>query len=411
MPAYDLLVIGGGAAGMMAAGRAAELGQRVLLLEKNVRLGAKLAITGGGRCNITNAEENQRLFLAHFGKAEKFLYSSFAQFDNQDAMRFFADHGLPVVVQAGQRVFPKTERAEDVVQMFSNYLRQGNVEVRKRATVSSIRMADGKITGVTVGKEVLTAKKYVFATGGRSHPETGSTGDGFRWLAQLGHTVVPPTPTIVPLAVADAWVKNLAGVALDDVQIRFFQKGKRHLQLQGRILCTHFGLSGPLILNAAGKVGDMLRQGKVTASIDLFPKLDLGSLDRHITKIFDQNKNKVCKNVLRLLTPTGTAASIISLLPGTLHEKKIHSFTQAERKALGQLLKALPVTVQGLMGYEWAVVADGGVPIREVDGKTFRSRKYDNLYITGDLLHITRPSGGYSLQLCWTSGYVAGSQV
>ncbi len=410
MSAYDLLVIGGGAAGMMAAGRAAELGQRVLLLEKNARLGAKLAITGGGRCNITNAEENQRLFLAHFGKAEKFLYSSFAQFDNQDAMRFFAEHSLPVMVQAGQRVFPKTERAEDVVQMFSNYLRQGNVEVRKRATVSSIRMADGKITGVTVGREFLTAEKYVLATGGRSHPETGSTGDGFRWLAQLGHTVVPPTPTIVPLAVADVWVKNLAGVALDDVQISFFQKGKKQLQLQGRILCTHFGLSGPLILNAAGKVGDLLRQGKVTASIDVFPKLDLGSLDRHITKIFDQNKNKVFKNVLRLLTPTGTAASIITVLPNVLQEKKIHSVSQAERKALGQLLKALPVTVQGLMGYEWAVVADGGVPIREVDGKTFRSRKYDNLYITGDLLHITRPSGGYSLQLCWTSGYVAGSQ-
>ncbi|MFA6042223.1 MAG: aminoacetone oxidase family FAD-binding enzyme [Patescibacteria group bacterium] len=411
MSVYDLLVIGGGAAGMMAAGRAAERGKRVLLLEKNAQLGAKLAITGGGRCNITNAEENQRLFLAHFGKAEKFLYSSFAQFDNQDAMRFFTDQGLPTVVQAGQRAFPKTERAEDVVRLFVNYLACGKVEVRKRTTVETIRIVDGKIAGVVVGKELMVAKNYLLATGGRSHPETGSTGDGFRWLAKLGHTVVPPTPTIVPLAVADTWVKNLAGVALDDVHVSFFQKGQKLLQLKGRILCTHFGLSGPLILNAAGKVGDMLRQGKVTVSIDVFPKLDFGSLDKHITKVFDQNKNKVLKNVLRLLTPTGTAASIITLLPRVLHEKKIHSISQAERKALGQLLKALPITVQGLMGYEWAVVADGGVPIREVDGKTFRSRKYDNLFITGDLLHITRPSGGYSLQLCWTSGYVAGNHT
>jgi len=410
-PRYDVIIIGGGAAGMMAAGRAGERGLRVLLLEKNKQLGKKLSITGGGRCNITNAEENEHLLLAHYGAAEKFLYSSFVQFGTDDTFSFFAGLGLPLVVQVGKRAFPKSEKAADVVVALESYLSRGQVEVRTNAEVRGFVTDLGGISGIRVGRDILTADAYILATGGISRPETGSTGDGFKWLRDLGHIVQEPTPTIVPLAVRDGWIHSLAGVALDDVKVTFFTFGEKKLVLKGRILCTHFGLSGPMILNAAGQVADLLHAGPVTAAIDVWPKLDLGALDKHITSIFDANKNRNLKNVMKLITPAGTATAILTLLPEVEIETKVHSVSKEERKRIVHLLKSLPVVITGLMGYERAVVADGGLVLNEIDGKTMRSRKYNNLYVTGDLLHISRPSGGYSLQLCWTTGWVAGSNI
>ncbi len=408
---YDVIVVGGGAAGMMAAGRAAERGLRVLLLEKNKQLGKKLAITGGGRCNITNAEENEQLLLAHYGAAEKFLHSSFVQFSTDDTFSFFAGLGLPLVVQEGKRAFPKTEQAADVVRALYTYLQKGQVEIRTNTGVDGLTAQGGAITGVRVKGETLIADAYILATGGKSRPETGSTGDGFTWLKKLGHTVQEPTPTIVPLAVGDSWVHSLAGTALNDSKITFFVAGEKSIVLRGRILCTHFGLSGPLILNAAGKIADLFHVGPVTAAIDVFPTVDLGALDKRVTGIFDANKNKVLKNVMKAIAPAGTAVAVLSLVPDIDPEKKVHSVSKTERKKIGHLLKALPLTITGLMGYERAVVADGGLLLKEVDGRTTRSRHYENLYVTGDLLHISRPSGGYSLQLCWTSGWVAGSNA
>lgn len=408
---YDVIVVGGGAAGMMAAGRAGERGLRVLLLEKNKQLGKKLSITGGGRCNITNAEENEQLLLAHYGAAEKFLYSSFVQFGTDDTFSFFAGLGLPLVVQAGKRAFPKTEKAMDVVTALITYLKKGNVEVRTNVAVQGFMVEGGTITGVQLKGEVLTADSYILATGGKSRPETGSTGDGFTWLQKLGHTVQNPTPMIVPLAVQDSWVHALAGTSLDESKITFFVAGEKNMVLRGRILCTHFGLSGPLIMNAAGAIADLLHAGPVTAAIDVFPTTDLGALDKKVTETFDANKNKVVKNVMKVIAPAGTAHAILTLVPEIDVEKKVHSVSKAERKKIVHLLKALPLTITGLMGYERAVVADGGLVLKEIDSRTMRSRKYENLFVTGDLLHISRPSGGYSLQLCWTSGWVAGSNA
>ncbi len=406
---YDVIVIGGGASGMMAAGRAAERGRKVLLLEKNNHLGEKLAISGGGRCNITNAQDNKRLLLQNYGSAEKFLYSPFSQFGMKETFSFFESRGLPLVVQANHRAFPATEKASDVVRVLEDYLRQRHVEVRMGAEVQGFVEDQGKITGVLVNGQRLQAESYIVATGGKSHPETGSTGDGFAWLKDLGLKVEDPTPTIVPLAVSDAWVKSLAGVSLDNVKVTFFVEGKKQLSVKGRILCTHFGLSGPTILNVAGKVADMLHAGAVTAAIDVYPEMDLGALDKHIIKIFDENKNRDVKNVMKLIAPIGTAPAILTLLPPIDQTKKVHSISKQERKTLVNLLKVLPATITGLMGYDRAVIADGGVALTDVDGKTMRSRRYNNLYITGDLLHISRPSGGYSLQLCWTTGWVAGN--
>lgn len=408
---YDVVVIGGGAAGMMAAGVAGARGKKALLLEKNASLGEKLKITGGGRCNITNAEYTPRLFLKNYGKAEKFLYSSFSKFGVPDTFTFFESRGLPLVVQARNRVFPKTERAYDVYKTLKRNCEKMGVEVRIGCTVKKILHGKNRITGVVTSEGVVEAKSFIVATGGISHPETGSSGDGLQWLQDLGHTVKAPTPTIVPLNVADAWVKSLAGVSLSFMRITFFCEGKKQFSKLGKALFTHFGLSGPLILNCASMVADLLESGRVTASIDAFPDTDLGSLEKQIIKIFNANKNKTLATVFKLIAPPGTAKAIAPLLSGIDFTIKVHSVTKESRKKIVDLLKALPVTITNLMGYDRAVVADGGVALEEIDQRTMRSKLFSNLYIIGDLLHINRPSGGFSLQLCWTTGFCAGNAV
>ncbi|MBI4088350.1 aminoacetone oxidase family FAD-binding enzyme [Candidatus Kaiserbacteria bacterium] len=411
MSVYDVIVIGGGAAGMMAAGRAAERGGKVLLLEKNARLGEKLAISGGGRCNILNAEEDEHVLLSRYADAEQFLYSPFSQFGMREAYAFFETRGLPLKVEARKRTFPQSEKASDVVRTLEKYMALGNVEVRLRSPVESIVAEGDRIVKVVAGREEYSAKSYILATGGVSHPETGSTGDGFAWLSSLGYAIKKPTPTIVPLRAPDRWIQKLSGITMKDIKITFFAEGKRAFSARGDLLLTHFGLSGPLIMNAAGRVSDILEQGIVTAHIDTSPDLDLGILERNITAIFDANKNKLLKNVFREIAPAGTGVVILSLAEGVDPETKVHSVTKENRRKLAVLLKELPVTITGLMGFDRAVVADGGLPLTEVDTKTMRTRQFSNLYVTGDILHVTRPSGGYSLQLAWTSGYVAGNHA
>lgn len=411
MNQFQVIVVGGGASGMMAAGRAASLGKKVLIIEKNRALGEKLKITGGGRCNITNAEENIRTFMANYGASEQFLYSPFAIFGVSQTVAFFEGLGLPIVVQARKRAFPATEKALDVFKALERYIKRGNVTILTGSPVTRIEAILGHIEGIVTPSGTYTASSYIIATGGMSHPETGSTGDGFNWLKTLGHTVAEPTPTIVPLAVKEAWVHALAGVSLSFMKITFFTDGKKSFSKTGKLLFTHFGLSGPLILNSAGKVGDLLHDGLVTATIDCYPDTDHSTLEQKIIATFDANKNKHVKNIFDDIVPHGMIATLFSLLPTLTPDTKVHSVTKEDRKQLLNLLKALPITITGLMGYDRAVVADGGVPLTEIDMKTFKSKMVGNMFVTGDLLHITRPSGGFSLQLCWTSGYIAGSNA
>ncbi|MDQ3076344.1 MAG: NAD(P)/FAD-dependent oxidoreductase [bacterium] len=405
---FDIIVIGGGASGMMSAGRAAELGKKVLLLEKNTQLGEKLKITGGGRCNVTNAESNVSTFLKNYGIAEDFLYSPFSKFAGKETFQFFDKRNLSLVVQAGQRAFPHTEKAFDVFKVMEKYLREGGVSIKTNSPVTQIIKDGDKITGVKVQDKIYSAKSYILATGGMSHPETGSTGDGFDWLRVLGHNVKTPTPTIVPIKVKESWVKSIPGTVFPDIKITFSLDGIKKFFKKGNILCTHFGLSGPLILNSAGQVNDLLYEGAVTAKIDMFPSLDEAQLEAKLLQTFEENKNKNLKNALSQIIPTGAIESLLSLVPNLEQDTKVHSVTKENRKSLITLFKNLSVTVTGLMGFDKAVVADGGVDLSEIDMKTMQSKKIENLYITGDLLHINRPSGGYSLQICWTSGYIAG---
>jgi predicted Rossmann fold flavoprotein len=410
---YDVIVIGGGASGMMAAGRAAELGKKVLLLEKNRTLGEKLKISGGGRCNVTNAEKDVHVFLKKYGAAEQFLYAPFAQFGVDDTFSFFEKHGLPLVIQARKRTFPHTEKAFDVFKILEGYIKKHGVEIRTSTPVTRIEISDeGAILAVHSKKDTYRASTYILATGGMSHPETGSTGDGFKWLKDIGHTIRKPTPTIVPVTTEEAWSKQLSGASLSFMKITFYLDGLKSFAEVGKILFTHFGLSGPLILNSAYKVADLLEAGAVTATIDAYPHTDLGALEKKIIAVFDANKNKTLKNVIKEFVPEGTHKGISILISEQIDiSKKVNLITRDERKKIVHLLKRLPLTVTGLMGFDRAVVADGGVPLMEIDPKSMHSKKISNLFITGDLLHINRPSGGYSLQLCWTSGFVAGTHA
>ncbi len=408
---WDIVVIGGGASGMMAAAIAGKEGKKVLIVDKNKSLGEKLKITGGGRCNITNAEENIRTFLSNYGVAEPFLYSAFDRFSMKDTFSYFERLGLPLVVQARKRAFPHTEKARDVYEVLKKELDKNKVTIKTLCTVKDIIHTDGVITHIKTNQGDFSARSFILATGGMSHPETGSTGDGFIFLKNLGHHIKEPTPSIVPIEVADTWVRTLAGVSLSFMKITFFQEGKKQFSKTGKVLFTHFGLSGPLILNSATKIGDLLQEGQVEATIDAFPDTNHGALEDRIIKLFDANKNKMLRTVFKEIAPEGTARVLELLFPDIDFEGKVHSVTKEQRKKIVQMLKALPLSITNLMGYDRAVVADGGVILSEVDTRTMRSKLYSNLYITGDLLNINRPSGGYGLQLCWTSGFIAGQEA
>lgn len=408
---FDVVVVGGGAAGLMAAGCAAARGKRVVLLEKNKTLGKKLAISGGGRCNITNAEKQVKTLLAHYGASEQFLYSAFSEFGVADTFAFFEGKSLPLKVEARQRAFPQSECSQDVIKTLVRYLEAGAVTVCCGTAVTEVVRAHGAVQKVIAGGKEYTGDSYIFATGGVSHPETGSTGDGFAWLRACGHTIKDPTPTIVPLRVPDAWVRALHGKVLPQAKITFYQEGAKKFTNTGDILLTHFGISGPTILNSSGRVADLLHEGPVTATVDLFPQYNIGELDSFFRSHFDAHKNKALKNVARVFLPAGTAEVLLSCVSQLDQEKKTHSITKEERRALVDVCKTLPIHIEGLMGYDRAVVADGGVSLTEIDMRTMRSLKIANAFVVGDLLDVTRPSGGYSLQLCWTTGFVAGNNA
>ena len=407
---YDVIIIGGGPAGMMSAGQAASRGAKVLLLEKNPDVGKKLLITGGGRCNVTNAEENTRKFLANYKESDKFLFSAFSQYAVKDALKFFHENGMETKVEENGRVFPISNSARTVYEVLKNYLKENKVDIENKAEVKNIISKNGKISGaVLTNDKILQANSYILATGGKSRPDTGSTGDGFKWLKALGHTIIEPNVSLVPITVREIWITNLAGVTLPKVKINVIQDNKKQFSRTGKILFTHVGLSGPTILNMSKNVRELLNYGEVTLQLDLFPEQNEGELDNFLINIFQEN-NKQFKNSLSSILPS-TLANTITTLSKILPETKCHSITREERKNLVKLLKTFPLSVKGLLGTDKAIVTSGGVALPEINFKTMQSRLYDNLYIIGDLLNIDRPSGGFSLQLCWTTGFVAGNSV
>ncbi|MEK7646140.1 MAG: aminoacetone oxidase family FAD-binding enzyme [Patescibacteria group bacterium] len=416
---YDVAVIGGGPAGMMAAGRAAERGLSVVLVEKNDSLGKKLLITGGGRSNITNAEFDERVFLDKFKNNAKFLFSAFSQHNVEKSLTFFHDHNMPTKTEAEKRVFPTSNKAQSVWDVLVAYMKKGNVTILSNTEVGAFNTAekDGTTTIESLrlkknphGLKELRAKSFILATGGTSRPETGSTGDALPWLTKLGHTVVPPSVSLVPVYIREPWVKRLQGVTVKDVKLSLISDDKKIESHMGKILFTHFGISGPTILNMSSDIRELLSYGKAYVSLDLLPKHDYSTLNTALQDLFKKDHNKKIKNVLDALIPSALVPVVIEISkinPDT----KTNSITREERLHLVQLLKDIRMEATGLLGTDKAIVTSGGVRLHEIDWKTMCSRKVPNLHIIGDVLDIDRPSGGYSLQLCWTTGFVAGNSV
>lgn len=412
---FDVAVVGGGPAGMMAAGRAAEMGARVLLLEKNSSLGKKLLITGKGRCNITQAEFDNKKFIDELGKNGKFLFSSLSVFGPKEVIEFFESRKVPTKIERGSRVFPTSDKSQDVLRAIQNYLEENKVEILYNANVCDFKLSEfgneKKISSVNLkdGK-CVTAKKYILATGGKSYGATGSTGDGYTWAKNLGHTIIEPTPALVPVKIKEVWIKDLQGLSLKNVTINLLQNNKKKDSRFGEMLFTHFGLSGPIVLDASKKIGELAKTGEVIVSIDLKPALNHEQLDARLLRDFKENINKDFVNYLPELLPQKMIPVIISLSEMD-PRKKINLITRNERRKIINLLKDLRLTTDGTTGFDQAIVTAGGVSLREVNSKTMQSKIIKNLFFAGEILDLDGPTGGYNLQICWSTGRAAGTNA
>lgn len=418
---FDTIVIGGGASGIFAAIFASQNNKKVLLIEKNKTLGVKLKISGGGRCNILNAEFDQKKLLSNYGEASKYLYSPFAKFGVEETIKYFATIGIDIKIEDKKRAFPKTEKALDVFNALQKELIKNNVEIKSSAIVEKIIARNGKVDGVKILNDIniYTADKYILSTGGYSHPDTGSTGDGFNFLKEHKIKIDEATPSLVPIAIRENWVKNLSGKTIENLKVTFSVDGAKRkvLKINGenknRLLFTHFGLSGPTILNNSKYISDLLHEGSVSMSLDLFGEKNEKEMDDFLLSVFDKNKNKILKNILNDVYAGNILEEIFLDEESPLNQidinREVNDIKKEERKIIGKVLKALIISVESLMGFDKAIIADGGVNIVEVNFENMSLKKISNLSVTGDMLNISRPSGGYSLQLCWTTGYVAGS--
>ena len=407
---YDIVVIGGGPAGMMAAITAAEAGARVILLEKNAVLGKKLSITGGGRCNVTNNKPVVRDMLSQYKAEGKFLFSPFMQHGVVETMEWFAKRGVLFKEENEGRLFPQTESAQTITDTMVQEIQRTKVEVRRSAEVVAIVKEDKQFQIRLKKNEVVLAKKCIVAFGGSARPETGSSGEGFEWLKSLGHTVVENSFALVPLTTKDTWAKRLSGISIPKCKITIVADDKKHSVHNGKLLFTHVGVTGPTILNMSKTVGELLSYSSVRLQIDLFPGMDSQAMNTLFTELFTRNNNKKVRNALGKLLPTAVVKELL-LLAKIDAETQCNSITRVERIHLLELVKAVPLEINGLLGKDKAVVSAGGVKLEEVNFKTMESTIVPDLFLVGDVLNVNRPSGGYSLQLCWTTGYVAGTNA
>ena len=407
---FDIAVIGGGPAGMMAAGRAAELGAKVVLIEKNEILGKKLLITGKGRCNFTHNEFDIRKFAEKFGRNGRFLYGALSVFGMCEVIDFFESRGVKAQVEQGDRIFPEKGNAQDILNVLIKYLAEGKVNILLNSEVTGFKQKKGKISQVLLGDREISAEKFIICAGGKAYPQTGSTGDGYRWAEQLGHTIIPPVPALNPVKTSEDWVKELQGLSLKNVSLKLFQNGKKQDERFGEMLFTHFGVSGPIVMDMSKNIGALLKDGPVKLILDLKPALDFKKLDKRIQRDFQEFKGRMFKNSLKGLLPLSMIPVIIKL-SAVEPEKKVDYISREERNKLVHLLKELELTPTGLLGFKWSVVTSGGVALKEVKPNTMGSKKVENIYFAGEILDLDGPSGGYNLQECWSTGYLAGESA
>ena len=402
-----VLVIGGGAAGMMAAITAAANGGEVLLLEKNEKLGKKLFITGKGRCNITNAADTEDLFSAIVSNP-KFLYSSFYSVTNSQVIDFFEGLGVKTKIERGGRVFPASDHSSDVIRALEREMEQLGVEIYLQAEVKELILKEHVIKGVvlTSGKK-LYADTVIVATGGISYPSTGSTGDGYRFAKACGHQVTEILPSLVPMEVKEWYAKELMGLSLRNIEICVTDGKKKLYQEFGEMLFTHYGVTGPVILSASSIVGKKLKEKELTLHIDLKPALSEEQLDKRVLREFETNHNRQFKNAVDSLFPSKLRPVIVEL-SGIPEEKKVHEITKEERLHFVRLIKDFSMTLTGLRGYKEAIITKGGVSVKEIDPSTMESKLVKGLFFAGEVLDLDAVTGGYNLQIAWSTGYLAG---
>ena len=407
----EIVIIGAGAAGMMAAAQAARLGKSVTLLERNDRPGRKIIITGKGRCNVTNAVSLLNELIAAVPVNGRFLYSAFSSFMPQDTMDFFEDEGVPLKIERGNRVFPVSDSSKDIVDALYNAAKRAGVKFKKGRAVD-LKIENGAVTAVVTEEgETIPAASVLIATGGKSYPGTGSTGDGYALAQKAGHTVTELKPSLVPLEAHEGFCSQLQGLSLRNVSIRVEDTKKYRTVYEdfGEMLFTHFGVSGPIILSASSHMRDMEPE-KYVIHIDLKPALTYEQLDKRIVKDFTENANKDYVNSLGLLLPRKlipVAARLTGIKPST----KTNQITREQRAGLVEWLKDFKVTVTGFRPLDEAIVTSGGIKVSEVDPKTMKSKLVDGLYFAGEVLDVDAYTGGFNLQIAFATGYAAGTNM
>lgn len=409
--ANRVIVIGGGASGMMAAITAAENGAEVMLLEKNDRLGKKLLITGKGRCNVTTDKDTDEI-IRSFVHNGKFLYTALSSFSNQQVKYFFEDAGVPLKVERGERVFPVSDQSKDIVNALRRKMQEANVDVWLNATVKEVLIEDGKACGVQLlNGQKLMADSVIVATGGASYPGTGTTGDGYHFARKAGHSVVTLRPSLIPLECAEGYVKALQGLSLKNVNFTIeTAQGKKLIQDFGEMLFTHFGISGPIVLSCSYKAVDYWQKTKepLIGIIDFKPALTPEKLDARILRDIEEQKNKQLKNSLHSLMPSKLIPVFIQRA-GISPDKAMHQITREERQRMVELLKNFRFTITKARPIEEAIVTAGGVSVKEVSPKTMESKLVRGLYFTGEVLDIDGMTGGFNLQAAFSTGYLAGT--
>ena len=407
-----VVVIGGGAAGLMAAVIAGREGAKVTLLEKMNYVGKKMGITGKGRCNITNACDMSE-FIKNTPGNGKFLYGAYERFTNEDLLQLLHDAGLETKVERGGRVFPASDSALDVRNTFMKLMKQYGVDVHLEEPVKKLVVDDGVVTGVVTDKETYHADAVVIATGGKSYPATGSTGDGYILAAQVGHKITDIRPSLVPIVTEESWVKDLMGLSLRNVELSVVAKNKVQAKMFGEMMFTHFGITGPIVLSLSHTVGKLMRKkniGTIGLDINLKPALSPETLDKRLQKDFDLYSKKQLINGMKDLLPSRLIPLIIELA-GIDPQKPINQISKEERQQIGYMLQHMPLTVKGLRPVEEAIVTAGGISLKEFNPKTMESKLVKSLYGAGEVLDIDAFTGGYNLQAAFSTGYVAAMHI
>ena len=408
---FDVIVIGAGASGLMAGGRAGEQGLSVCLLEKKSRPGIKLSITGKGRCNITNSA-NLKEFISEFGNNGKFLFSAFNKFFNNDLISFFENRGVQTRLERGGRYFPLSDDAHSIVNALIQYVKKNKVKIKTSCEVKKITKENNSIKNIILSTgEILKAKKYILATGGLSYPQTGSTGDGFKFAKQLGHTVIDPSPSLVPLVLDCPYLKQLNGLKLKNIEITVLANEKEITKLFGELEFTVFGMTGPVILTVSALVYGLLRDNKkVEISINLKPGLDDAQLDGRLVRELNNFGSLPVRNMLKELIPMQLTGAFMETA-GINYTKKCCDITKIERQRIFESLRKLKFKILSTRPLSEAIITRGGISLDEVEQNTMKSKLIDNLYLCGEILDLDGPTGGFNLQVAFSTGYLAGSNT